>query len=206
MTLWAHTTDCDTQNAARRARGELTDCICGGPQNILQAVGLAPPDGTREGMGVWQGGKWHPDLPGSAGGGPGYADLPVNPMWRTHHEPGSPEERYSRTMRFDKYRAMQALLMDIANHEGLLNATGIDYKARASEILAGMVRPRGPAERAAARARDLEILMLAYKLASGIFTPPVQGLTSDARALIVEALKAWEREHPPAPIDPLLGP
>lgn len=149
-----------------------------------------PEDGTRDGAGTWRGGMWHPDDPA---------------MWRTHHEAASAEERYSRTMRFDKYYAMQQLLMEIANHEGLLNVTGIDYKARAEEILAGMVRPRGPAVRAKDRATELDMLALAYRVASGVF-PVESPHLAEARTLMVEALKAWERAHPPAPIDPLLGP
>lgn len=65
--------------------------------------------------------------------------------------------------------------------------------------------PRGPAERASDRAREHEVLALAYRLASGVAQPlsdPIQ----QARTLLVEALKAWERAHPPAALDPLLLP
>lgn len=131
-------------------------------------------------------------------------DAEIERMWRTHHQVGSAEETYSRRMRFDKYLAMQRLLMEISaaapedNH-------AMQCQARAREILAGMVRPRGPAVRSADRAAELEVLALAYRLASGVAQPSQQN-TLEARSLMVEALKAWERNHPPAPLDPLLGP
>lgn len=159
-----------------------------------------PADGTRDGDGVWQGGRWYPDVVGSSGGG-----LPENPMWRTHHAPGSPEERYSRQMRFDKYLAMQQLLGEIAVAQGNTEVGESNFNERARAILAGMVRPRGPSQRAQDRATELEVLVAAYKLACGV-NPVVSNYIGEARALIVEALKAWERSHPPAAIDPLLGP
>ena len=156
-----------------------------------------PIDGTRDGDGVWRGGVWHPDCLAEP-------PPPEAMMWRTHHEEGSAEERYSRTMRFEKYVAMQQLLTCIAAAPSEhMMADG--YASRAKEILAGMVRPRGPAVRAAERADQLEVIALAYRLASGV-APPVQQKTQEARNLMVEALKAWERAHTPQPIDPLLGP
>ena len=65
---------------------------------------------------------------------------------------------------------------------------------------------KGPAVRAQERAVELERLALAYRLASGVAQQDTPVLIGEARALTGEALKAWEREHPPAPIDPLLGP
>lgn len=55
--------------------------------------------------------------------------------------------------------------------------------------------PRGPAQRAADRAHELDTLGLAYRLASGVFveSPHLQ----EARVILVEALKAWERANAP---------
>jgi hypothetical protein len=128
-------------------------------------------------------------------------EIPV-PMLATHHPIGSAEECHSRRVRFDKYFAMQQLLMEIVaaapedNH-------AMQFQSKAREILAGMVRPRGPAVRSKERADELETLVLAYRVASGVF-PVESPHLPEARTLIVEALKAWERAHPPAPLDPLL--
>ncbi len=135
-----------------------------------------------------------------------HTDTPLedvaNPMWQTHHEPGSAEENYSRTMRFEKYRAMQQLLAAIANDETpAVRAPG--YRHQAKAILAGMVTPRGPAVRSEERAKELERLSTAYRLASGVAQEPTAE-TQAARTLMVEALKAWEIAHPPKPLDPLL--
>lgn len=64
-------------------------------------------------------------------------------------------------------------------------------------------RPRGPAERAKERAAELEALAFAY----GVIAPvrDDQGsIALRAATITIEALKAWERAHPPAPLDPLL--
>lgn len=121
---------------------------------------------------------------------------------RTHHDVGSAEERYSRQMRADKYLAMQQLLTEIAaaapddNH-------AMQIQPRARAILAGMVRPRGPAVRATDRAEELEVLLYAYRVPARVLD--AEGLIAKrAAALTIEALKAWERAHPPAPLDPLL--
>jgi hypothetical protein len=160
----------------------------------------AMPDGTREGDGEWQGGRWNPDI--GSGNEPA-----ADPMWRTHHEAGSAEESYSRQMRFDKYRAMQQLLNEIGFGPPPEDARPFwdQMRQKAQAILAGMVRPRGPAQRSTDRATELDRLALAYRVASGVF-PVESPHLGEARALIVEALKAWERAHPPAPLDPLLGP
>jgi len=241
MTVWAHTTECDTQCTAQLGRGEVPVCICGGSREVLHAVDLPargdlepiaaynarvvqarlragfsnedayrglinvdplPADGTRDGDGVWQGGKWHADGPGGSGTGPAWDP---SAMWRTHHAPGSAEERYSRTMRFEKYRAMQCLLHAIAEEPSDHMMADTPFQAQAREILAGMVRPRGPSQRSSDRATELEVLAVAYRLTSGV-NPVDSPHVGQARALVVEALKAWERSHPPAPIDPLLGP
>jgi hypothetical protein len=128
------------------------------------------------------------------------------------NEPNSAEESYSgmteirigQQMRFDKYRAMQQLLNEVAHAAPEDNLT-MQFQSRAQQILAGMVRPRGPAQRSEDRASELDRLALAYRLASGVF-PVESPHLGEARALIVEALKAWERDHSPQPIDPLLGP
>lgn len=121
-------------------------------------------------------------------------------IWKTHHEPGSVEESYSRRMRFDKYLAMQALLMELAER-------GPDYPGlqhRAKEILAGMKRPRSPLDRVIERATELKGLVEAYE---AIINGVDEAHTSDrAITLTVEALKAYERAHPPEPLDPLLLP
>ena|SRR5579864_6572053 len=67
----------------------------------------------------------------------------------------------------------------------------------------GKKPPRGPAERAEKRAKELDTLGLAYRLASGVY-PVESPHLPEARTLIVEALKAWERAHAPAALDPLL--
>lgn len=160
-------------------------------------------DGTREGGGEWWGGKWHSNEVPAADLLPGdILDEVDARMWRTHHDAGSAEESYSRQMRADKYLAMQQLLMAIAaaapddNH-------AMQFQPQARDILAGMVRPRGPAVRATDRAQELDTLALAYRLASGVFPVESPHLPS-ARTLLTEALKAWERAHPPAALDPLL--
>lgn len=122
-------------------------------------------------------------------------------IWKTNHEPGSVEESYSRRMRFDKYLAMQALLMELAER-------GPDYPGlqhRAKEILAGMKMPRGPAIRAKERADELKALAFAYKVPGRVIEADGP-IAIRAAALTVEALKAYERAHPPAPLDPLLLP
>lgn len=122
--------------------------------------------------------------------------------WRTHHEPGSAEETFSRRVRFDKYYAMQHLLNEIANAAPSDNHAA-QFQPRAREILRDMIRPRTPAVRAKDRATELETLVLAYHLASGVF-PVESPHLPEARTLITEALKAWERDHPPAALDPAL--
>jgi hypothetical protein len=155
----------------------------------------APPDGTREGNGVWRGGLWYLDF--------GAAAPPTSmdePMMRTHHEAGSAEETYSRQMRFDKYLAMQQLLMEIMH---CTPDTAIaDFSHRAADILAGMKRPLEPAQRAATRAEELEALAFAYRVVNNVGAPGT--VNHRAAQLTVEALKAWERAHPPAALDPLL--
>lgn len=122
-------------------------------------------------------------------------------MLRTHDEPGSPEERYSRQMRFDKYLAMQGVLQRIAN------AVNEDYLTKeqireAKDILAGMVRPSTPESRATARAAELEALMFAYRIVNNVGSPGT--VNHRAAEITVEALKAWELAHPPQPLDPYL--
>jgi hypothetical protein len=160
----------------------------------------AMPDGTREGDGEWQGGRWNPDI--GSGNEPA-----ADPMWRTHHEAGSAEESYSRQMRFDKYRAMQQLLNEIGFGPPPEDVRPFwdQMRQKAQAILAGMVRPRGPAARAEERAVQLEALARAYRMAAETISI-LNGSDDRAAALTIEALKAWERAHPPAPLDPLLGP
>lgn len=131
-------------------------------------------------------------------------------MRRTHHEPGSPEERYSRQMRFDKYLAMQRLLMELANSgaerrvgERNMDDTGKSLLHQAKDILAGMVRPSTPESRATERALELESLAYAYRVVHGVSGKPGDP-TYRAAEITVEALKTWERAHPPEPLDPLL--
>lgn len=84
-----------------------------------------PPDGTRDGAGVWRAGVWWADR------------QPMDEaMTRTHHEPGSAEEAHSRQMRFVKYYEMQQLLMDIAAAAPQDNHA-MQFQPRARQILAG---------------------------------------------------------------------
>lgn len=123
-------------------------------------------------------------------------------MRRTHHEEGSAEERYSRQMRFDKYVDMQQLLGELANAAPDDNHA-MQFQPRARAILAGMVRPRGPAVRATDRADEIEVLLYAYRVPARVLD--AEGpIARRAATLTIEALKAWERAHPPAPLDPLL--
>lgn len=107
-----------------------------------------------------------------------------------------------RSMRIDKYREMQQLLLAIAQAAPSDNHAA-QFQTWAQEILRGMIRPRTPAVRAKDRATELETLVLAYHLASGVF-PVESPHLPEARTLITEALKAWERAHPPAALDPAL--
>lgn len=152
-------------------------------------------------------------MSGSQDGSKDQASFPTEEekLWRTHHETGSAEERYSRTMRFDKYLAMQQLLAVIVQSakgteisEPLAStSSGRSIADRARDILAGMVRPRGPGMRAQERMAELEALAFAYRVAGNVLEG--EGPTAlRAATITVEALKAWERAHPPAPLDPLL--
>lgn len=134
------------------------------------------------------------------------AEIPLSGlMWKTHHEPESVEESYSRQMRFDKYLAMQALLNELVNSVPTDARPFLDImQMKARSILAGMKRPRSPLDRAIERAVELKGLMEAYE---AIIAGVDEAHTSDrAITLTVEALKAYERAHPPAPLDPLLLP
>jgi hypothetical protein len=135
--------------------------------------------------------------PGIAGNAQAVEELK---MQRTHHEAGSAEETYSRQMRFDKYLAMQQLLMEIMH--ATPDTAIADFSHRAAEILAGTVRPKKIETRAEERATELEALMYAYRVVNHVGSPGT--VAHRAATLTVEALKAWEREHPPAPLDPLL--
>lgn len=160
-----------------------------------------PTDGTRDGDGEWWGGKWFPDA--TLGNLPDEIVSEVDArMRRTHHEEGSAEERYSRQMRADKYLAMQQLLNQIANAAPEDNHA-MQFQRQAKAILAGMVRPRGPAVRATDRADELEVLLYAYRVPARVLD--AEGpIAKRAATLTIEALKAWERAHPPPPLDPLL--
>lgn len=160
----------------------------------MTGVKGAPPDGTREGDGVWRGGLWYVDYASAAT--PGSMD---EPMMRTHHEAGSAEEGYSRRMRFDKYLAMQQLLMELMH---VTPDTAIaEYSQRAADILAGMKRPREMADRLKERALELRSLAVAYSV---VAESPAAAYDPRSAVILFESLKAWEREHPPAPLDPLL--
>lgn len=187
-----------------------------GPNPIFDN-GMKPPDGTRDGDGTWLHGKWFPDnhsgeCQAENASRLARGELPTcicteeyERMRRTHHEPGSPEEHYSRQMRFDKYLAMQKLLVNLAHFPFPEDPRPVfdQFQKEAAEVLRGMVRPRGPAARAKDRATELETLVLAYHLASGVY-PVESPHLPEARTLITEALKAWERAHPPQPLDPYL--
>lgn len=129
---------------------------------------------------------------------PSLLDAMDEAMSRTHHEPGSAEERYSRQMRFDKYLAMQTLLANLAHFPFPEDPRPVfdQFQKEAAEVLRGMVRPRTPAARGLERAEHLRRLADAYSIATNG--------PSETAELIIEALKAWERAHPPQPLDPLL--
>lgn len=112
-----------------------------------------------------------------------------------------PMTHYSRRMKPEKYLEMQELILRIANGEPHLEIDRI--KQLALNLVGGMVQPRGPAVRAMERSRQLDMLALAYRIASGVF-PGESPHLQEARTLLVEALKAWERANPPPPLDPLL--
>lgn len=154
MSTWAHTKECEAENARRCAEGLMPLCICGEPIII---------GGTGGG--------------GGGGGRPRHLGL----QFQTY-----------------KYRKMQQLLTEIASR-----TDDTPFQPQAKALLDGLERPRTPAVRAKDRAAELETLVLAYHLASGVFPSESPHLT-EARTLIIEALKAWERAHPPAALDPLL--
>jgi hypothetical protein len=129
----------------------------------------------------------------------------VEKAWRTHHDPGSPEEAHSRRVRFDKYIAMQGLLMELTA-ASTLNVGVNHLRDRAKEILAGMqptfreARPQGTAELAVIRAAEIEALAFAYRLV-GRLNGSEPSLNHHAALITLEALRAWERDHPPAALD-----
>lgn len=61
---------------------------------------------------------------------------------------------------------------------------------------------RGPEERAKERVAELEALVYAYGVLKGV--GPAGTTMSRAAAITLEALKAWERAHPPEAVDPLI--
>jgi hypothetical protein len=63
--------------------------------------------------------------------------------------------------------------------------------------------PRTVEQRAQRRASELQALAYAYQVIKGV---PSAGIAHDAAVLTLEALKAWERDHAPQPLDPLLLP
>lgn len=140
-----------------------------------------PKDGTQDGDGVWNEGKWAP-APS--------ARLP---------------EFYSRKGDIDRYREMLDLLVDIvAVPEGDIFPIA-KFRNLAQDILGRLKKqgiPLGPDVRAAERKTELEALAFAYGVLHHVGAPG----TRDHRAatITLEALKAWERAHPPAPLDPLL--
>jgi hypothetical protein len=121
------------------------------------------------------------------------------------NRPNASEQAYSRKVQADHYFAMTELL------KGLVAFPPDEifvhkFQEKANDILASMKRhgvPKGPAVRATDRAAELHLLELAYRLASGVY-PGESPHLQQARTLIVEALKAWERAHPPEALDPLL--
>jgi hypothetical protein len=137
------------------------------------------------------------------------SDIPDGrPDWRGISErsmrdsgaaPQSQPEEYSRRVQFDKYHAMQSLLHEIAN------ATNVPIKfvVSARDILAGMKMPRGPDTRAQERKAELEALAYAYGVINHV-GGKLGSLDHRAATIALEALKAYERAHPPAPLDPLL--
>jgi len=181
--IGTHTPDCvhlseKLRSLARTHVGKLPASEDG------RLASYPPPDGTRDGDGYWQNGKWHPDD-------------------QQYAAQQSVEKNHSRRVQFDKYHAMQGLLNTIANAPERLVAK--EYVDRAKEILAGMTVPRGPAIRARERADELEALVFAYRVPERVLA--AEGpIAQRAATLTVEALKAWERAHPPQPLDPLLLP
>lgn len=143
------------------------------------------PDGTREGEG-----KTVDDAARRILGVPEPLTAPAIAAWQNK--------------RLVKYQEMAELLEEVTRAAPEDNHA-MQFQSRARAILAGMVRPRGPSVRSSDRATELEILAVAYRLTSGV-NPVESPHVGRARVLIVEALKAWERDHPPAALDPLLGP
>lgn len=129
--------------------------------------------------------------------------LPHSPVCRFA---GAVEEpRYSTRLDPDRYVQMQQLLVEIAV-AGPSDNHVMQVQPRAQAILAGMKplgEPKGPEVRAAERMQELMALAFAYKVVAQFR----EGQGAEARYaanITVEALKAWEREHPPAALDPLL--
>jgi hypothetical protein len=149
----------------------------------------ALPDGTKDGDGFWHGGRWHLGIrdgrPDGKGGWEPYLRDPE-------------EQRYSQRVRTDKYREMQDLLLDLAHSPHAPDARPAldEWQKRAQRVMTGMRRPWSPAVRGTARANELRILAEAYETAAAA--------EKETATLLIEALKAWERAHPPAPLDPLL--
>jgi len=223
MTLGTRCEICDGENGFHEGH-----CVIGQEQRLISGMAAlgggheAPADGTRDGGGVWRGGKWYPDV-GQSGGNvllkPQEMDAylarlanekaleeeEVEKAQRTHHEAGSPEEAHSRRVRMDKYVAMQALLMEIANCPPADNHAA-QFGPRAQAILAGMQpkfrepRRRFPAGLANERATELETLAFAYRVI-GLLHPSQPPLQRNAAELTLKALQAWERDHPPVPLD-----
>jgi hypothetical protein len=99
-----------------------------------------------------------------------------------------------------QYYAMVRLLGDLSSAAPEDNHA-MQFQARARQILDFLSRAppvpptSGPAVRAEAHAEFLETLALAYRLASGVAQEPVAVKTQAARSLLVDALRAWEREY-----------
>lgn len=124
----------------------------------------------------------------------------------THHDAGSAEETPSQRVRFDKYHAMQHLLMEIGLSPPPADVRPFwdEMRQKSQAILRGMTRPRSIFTRIGERATDLEVMALAYRMIEGAGTAQVDG--ERATTMLFEAMKAWERAHPPAALDPLLLP
>jgi hypothetical protein len=107
---------------------------------------------------------------------------------------------YSNRLRPEKYQEMQALLECMAGDE--TSQLSPEYRQSAKTLLQGMERPKGTEQRAQERAQELRALAWAYAALKGLGAPGTE--MYQAATICFEALKAWEREHPPSPLDPLL--
>lgn len=129
------------------------------------------------------------------------------PVWSDDHaahdamDGAAAEQEDARRARVHKYAAMQALLVEIASCAPADNHAA-HFGPRAKALLACMdTIPRTPyarttASRANERASELEALAFAYRNIGNLH-PSQPDVSQEAAAIALEALEAWEREHPP---------